>query len=101
MIVLVGSLYPLHYHIIKFGTKITKNQEKRFYTEQNSKRVVSLVFNSCIGLLSALAVSIGKELYDKYSGKGNAEWEDLVADLVGIAIGLLSVYLINSKCVPM
>lgn len=35
------------------------------------------------------AVGIGKEVYDKVSGKGHPEWEDLLADLVGIIIGVL------------
>ena len=35
------------------------------------------------------AVGIGKEVYDKVSGKGCAEWEDLAADLIGILIGIL------------
>lgn len=36
-----------------------------------------------------LAIGVGKEVYDKVSGKGCAEWEDLVADVVGVVIGLL------------
>ena len=39
--------------------------------------------------LITLAIGIGKEVYDKVSGKGHPEWEDLVADLVGIMIGIL------------
>ena len=37
----------------------------------------------------ALAIGVGKEIYDKVSGKGHAEWKDLLADLVGILIGVL------------
>lgn len=36
-----------------------------------------------------LAIGVGKEVYDKLSGKGCSEWKDLVADLVGILIGVL------------
>ena len=36
-----------------------------------------------------LGIGVGKEVYDKVSGKGKAEWEDLLADVVGIFIGLL------------
>lgn len=39
--------------------------------------------------LITLAVGIGKEIYDKVSGKGCAEWLDLLADIVGILIGVL------------
>ena len=34
-------------------------------------------------------IGLGKELYDKVSGKGCSEWKDLVCDLVGILIGML------------
>lgn len=39
--------------------------------------------------LITLGVGIGKEVYDKVSKKGCAEWKDLLADLVGILIGVL------------
>lgn len=39
--------------------------------------------------LVTLAIGVGKEVYDKVSKKGHAEWRDLVADVVGVVIGLL------------
>lgn len=36
-----------------------------------------------------LAIGIGKEIYDKASGKGCAEVKDIVCDIVGILIGIL------------
>lgn len=39
--------------------------------------------------LITLSIGIGKEVYDKVSGKGCAEWKDLLADLIGIIIGVL------------
>lgn len=42
-----------------------------------------------IAALITFAIGIGKEIYDKVSGKGCAEWGDLIADLVGILIGIL------------
>lgn len=36
-----------------------------------------------------LTIGIAKEVYDKVSGKGCVEWNDLVADFVGIVIGVL------------
>ena len=56
--------------------------------------MVSLLSNGCVGLIASLAVSIGKELYDKLSSKGCAEWGDLLADLVGIVVGWLIVAVI-------
>lgn len=39
--------------------------------------------------LITLAIGVGKEVYDKVTGKGHPEWKDLLADLVGILIGVL------------
>ena len=39
--------------------------------------------------LITLAIGVGKEIYDKVSGKGCSEWGDLLADVVGILIGVL------------
>ena len=36
-----------------------------------------------------LAIGIAKEIYDKVSGRGCAEWKDLVCDIIGIIIGAL------------
>ena len=36
-----------------------------------------------------LAIGIAKDVYDKISGKGCAEWKDLVCDIIGIIIGAL------------
>lgn len=40
------------------------------------------------GILT-LSIGVGKEVYDKVSGKGHPEWKDLLADVVGILIGIL------------
>lgn len=46
-----------------------------------------------IGALGAVAVvaliGIGKEIYDRRTGKGCAEWKDIACDLVGIIVGVL------------
>ena len=36
-----------------------------------------------------LLIGIGKEIYDKVSGKGTCDWKDLVADVAGISAGCL------------
>lgn len=55
--------------------------------------IITTIFNLFIiwwvaGLIT-LIIGIGKEVYDKVSGKGCAEWKDLLADIVGIIIGIL------------
>ena len=70
----------------------------RLLTEDKLKHiVVSAVIAVVLNLfmpwwaagLITLAIGVGKEFYDYKSGKGKAEWEDLLADLVGIFVGLL------------
>lgn len=51
--------------------------------------ILSLFLSWWGAALITLAIGIGKEIYDKVSGKGCAEWLDLLADIVGIIIGVL------------
>ena len=51
--------------------------------------LLSLFLPKLIAAVITLVIGIGKELYDKYTGKGCNEWEDLLSDLVGIFIGIL------------
>ena len=51
--------------------------------------VLNLILPWWVAGLITLVIGVGKEVYDKVTGKGHAEWEDLVADVVGIVIGLL------------
>lgn len=36
-----------------------------------------------------VALGVLKEVYDKVTGKGCAEWKDLVCDIVGTILGIL------------
>jgi hypothetical protein len=71
---------------------------KMLFTEDKLKHIVvsaiimvalSLVLPKWAAAIITLAIGVAKEAYDKLSKKGYAEWEDLVADAVGIVIGLL------------
>jgi hypothetical protein len=42
-----------------------------------------------VAVALVLLIGIIKEIYDRVSGKGCAEWKDLLADVVGIIIGVL------------
>lgn len=50
---------------------------------------LSFIFPKYISAIIVLLIGISKELYDKYSGKGCAEWGDLISDIIGIIIGVL------------
>lgn len=40
-------------------------------------------------LLIVMGVGVGKEIYDKVTKKGCAEWKDILADFVGALVGVL------------
>lgn len=70
----------------------------RLLTEDKLKHiVVSAIICVALNLflpwwvagLITLGIGVGKEVYGKVTGKGHPEWKDLVADLVGILIGVL------------
>lgn len=50
---------------------------------------LSLVLPKWISAVITLSIGIGKEVHDKVSKKGCAEWKDIVCDLIGIVIGIL------------
>lgn len=39
------------------------------------------------GLVLGLVAGLGKEAWDKASGRGTPEWADVAADVVGLALG--------------
>lgn len=51
--------------------------------------VLKLVMPFWIVILAVSVVAVVKEIRDKVTGKGNAEWGDLLADFIGIIIGIL------------
>lgn len=59
--------------------------------------VIALGWIRPVWIAAAVALSIGicKEIYDRVSGEGVAEWHDVLCDLLGIAVGLLFIF-INS-----
>lgn len=60
--------------------------------------VLNLILPWWVAAILTLAIGVGKEVYDKVSGKGHPEWKDLLADVVGIVVGL-SIGLLTS-CKP-
>ena len=51
--------------------------------------VLNLFLPWWVAGLITLAIGVGKELYDRISGKGCSEVKDIVCDIVGIIIGIL------------
>lgn len=41
--------------------------------------------------LITLVIGSGKEIYDKVTEKGTAEWHDIICDVIGIVLGVLCI----------
>lgn len=52
---------------------------------------LSLFLQVFLAMWIVVVLCIAKELFDKYVLKCTADWQDLVADVVGIALGLLPI----------
>lgn len=51
--------------------------------------------NPVIGVAIAVLLSVGKEVYDEYRPNGTGwSWNDLVADLIGILLGLFAIFVL-------
>lgn len=47
-------------------------------------------------VLIAAVAGIAKEIYDRASGEGTAEWHDLICDGIGIVLGVLICLFVDS-----
>lgn len=70
-------------------TSLTEDKLKHIVVSAIICVALNLFLPWWVAGLITLAIGVGKEVYDKVTGKGHPEWEDLVADLVGILIGVL------------
>ena len=50
--------------------------------------VLSLLVPRWVAAAVTLAVGVAKEVRDKVSGRGCAEWKDLLCDVAGVVIGV-------------
>lgn len=71
--------------------------DKRRHLAVNLIIVIFLggLVNPIIGVIVAVLLSIGKEVYDEYRPNGTGwDWNDLVADLIGILLGLFAIFVL-------
>lgn len=48
-----------------------------------------LAFGALAAVVVSLTIGILKEAYDKWTGRGTAEWKDIICDIAGTLIGVL------------
>lgn len=55
--------------------------------------IIAVICKLSFGVLAAVVVSLTigilKEAYDKLTGRGTAEWKDIICDIAGTLIGVL------------
>lgn len=79
--------------------KVQEDKKKHFVAGFIITAVISLFFGYLVGAAAAIVAGIGKEVYDKVTGKGTPEALGFVATAAGavtaIAISLVSSLLWN------
>lgn len=62
---------------------------KHFILSATMTAILSLVLPWYWAALITLAAGLGKEVYDRVSGRGMAEWKDVVCNIAGTIIGAI------------
>lgn len=62
---------------------------KHFTFSANLTALLAIVLPWWMAAAGTLAVGLGKEAYDRITGRGVAEWKDVVCNLAGIIVGVL------------
>ena len=75
--------------IIQQLNSITMDKWEHYAVALTLTCLFRVLFPWWISGLVVLTISIGKEVYDKVSHKGTPEWYDLLADVIGISVGLI------------
>ena len=75
----IGFVGLLHFAVCAILTALIKAMAEPLLAENGALLAVVVVS----------LISIGKEFYDVRTGKGCAEFKDVVCDLVGIIVGVI------------
>lgn len=75
--------------VFQYLGKITKDKWEHYAVALTLTCLFDIFLQTWLAAIVVLAISIGKEVYDKVSGKGTPDWYDLLADVLGIAIGIM------------
>lgn len=62
---------------------------KHFILSATLTALFAIVLPWWMAAAGTLAVGLGKEVYDRITGRGVAEWKDVLCNLAGIIVGVL------------
>lgn len=76
-------------HLNKIFSHMGTDGMKHFILSATLTALLALALPSWAAVLTTLAIGLGKETYDRFSGRGAAEWKDVCCNLCGILIGMI------------
>lgn len=62
---------------------------KHFILSATLTSLLALILPWWVAALCTLSVGAAKEIYDRVSGRGTAEWKDVLCNLAGTIIGMI------------
>ena len=77
---------------MKIMNNIDKDKLLHFFWWSVLLTTLSVVFNDVVSITATVLVAIGKEVYDKVSGKGNPEVLDAIYGIAPCVIYLITKY---------
>lgn len=76
-------------HIEKIFTFMANDGMKHFILSATLTALLALILPWWMAAAGTLAVGLGKEAYDRITGRGMAEWKDVVCNIAGIIVGAI------------
>jgi hypothetical protein len=75
--------------LLNYLTNIPQDKLLHFVVCDVLSTLLHLIFPAWFTFAMVFVIAVIKELYDHVSGKGTADWKDLVADILGIIVGIM------------
>ena len=75
--------------IEKIFATIGADGMKHFIVSSVIGAVAKVVIGSFLAIAIVLLIGAVKEIYDKMTGKGSAEWKDMLCDIAGGFVGIV------------
>lgn len=76
-------------HLEKIFTFMGNDGMKHFILSATLTALLSLILPWWMAAAGTLAVGLGKEAYDRITGRGMAEWKDVMCNIAGIIVGAI------------
>lgn len=73
----------------KLFTLMANDGMKHFILSATLTALLTLFLPWWMAAAGTLAVGLGKEAYDRITGRGVAEWKDVMCNLAGIVVGAI------------